>query len=307
MTQSISAAIHIQGSTVRVVELEQEETTLHLRRLDRVTFEFDVAQRLREGTGDAPLDQVGAAIREMLGSTEAPSVGLVVHPLDVYSFFMPVPTGLSDQARERRVAYQAALVTDTRSSQALHTTSRSVRTAERNGEDIEWLHVLAVPQAMEDRFESLVSAVPGPNTVRVVSSEAAAQVMQRRAEAEEEKEGYSFAIGAYPAHTEYTLTHDGAWHHAHAAQETRAPEDRAYYAVGVLNRIGVPVGEVKDLFVYGPEADVSIEGSFETVFDRSPAQLDPFEDLGLTVEDSLEEAPRTYVPCIGGALWAQSC
>lgn len=306
MTQSISAAIHIQGSTVRIVELEREETTLRLRRLDSATFEFEVAMHLRDGAGNDSLDQVRAAIREMLGGTEAASMGLVVHPLDVYNFFMPVPTGLSDQARERRVAYQAALVTDTRSSEALHTTSRSVRIAERNGEEIEWLHVLAVPQAVEDRFESLVSTVPGPDPLRIVSTEAAAEVMQRRAEADEETEGYSFAIGAYPGHTEYTLTHEGTWHHAHAAQEARAPENRTYYAAGVLNRIGVPMAEVENLFVYGPEADASTDGPLETVFDRRAVSLDPFDGLGLASEQSHENAPSTYVPCIGGALRAQS-
>jgi len=304
MTQSITAAVHIQGATIRYVELEQEDAALSLRRLDRKDVEFDVAQRLWGRAGDAEaLDQIRTVLRGILEGSEASSVGLVAHPLDVYSFFMPVPPGLSDQARERHVAYQAALVTDTRSSTALHTSSQSVRIAERAGEEIEWLHVLAVPREVEDRFEALVSALPVPDAIRVMSPEAAAQVMQRPGGTEE---GYSLAIGAYPAHTEYALTRRGTWHHAHAAQEAKAPENRTYYAVGFLNRIEVPASEIEDLFVYGPEADSDIDGALEAVFDCRPTRLDPLDKLGLTREPSPEEAPGTYVPCIGGALRAQS-
>lgn len=309
---SISAAIHIQGSTIRYAEIRREDSTLDLRRLGRETFEFDVARVLWGEDGAANgLDQVGAVVREALEGTEASSVGLVVHPLDVYSFFMPIPTGLSERDRGRRVAYQAALVTDTRSPNALHTTSQSVRTVEEEGEAIEWVHVLAVPQAVEERIETLVASFPARDPVRMVSSEAAAWVMRRHAETEHappaEIEGaYRLAIGQYPTHTEYALTHEGTWHHAHAAQEARNPENRAYYAVGFLNRIGVPLSEIGGLFVYGSDADSGADGPFETVFDRRPALLNPFDGLQLTSEQSEEELSSTYVPCVGGALGVQS-
>ncbi|PSQ55629.1 MAG: hypothetical protein BRD28_00205 [Bacteroidetes bacterium QH_10_64_37] len=311
MTQSISAAIHIQGPTIRYAEIERENEALTLRRLGRELLGFDVMSVLwgEERDADA-LDRVGAVVREVLEDTEGASVKLVVHPLDVYSFFMPIPTGLSEQAQDRRVAYQAALVTDSRSSEALHTTSHSVRTVEEDGETIEWIDVLAVPQAVEERMGTLAASVPGQDPVRMISSKAAARVMRRHAGSEhapsEESEGaYRLAVGQYPTHTEYAVTHDGKWHHAHAAQEARTPENRVYYAVGFLNRIGVSPSEIGALFLYGSDAGPGADGPFETVFDCRPAPLDPFEELHLTEDTSREEAPAPYVPCIGGALAAQ--
>lgn len=311
MTQSISAAIHIQGPTIRYAEIGRENEALTLRRLGRESFEFDVMSVLwgEEGDADA-LDQVEGGVQDALEDTEASSVELVVHPLEVYSFFMPIPTGLSEQARERRVAYQVALVTDTRSSEALHTTTQSVRTVEEGGETIEWIHVLAVPEAVEERMETLTDSFPGQDSARMISPKAAARVMRRHDGSEHASsatgEGaYRLGIGQYPTHTEYAVTHDGEWHHAHAAQEARTPENRVYYAVGFLNRIEVSPSEIGALFVYGPDADPGADGSFETVFDRRPAPLDPFEGLRFTEDTSREEAPAPYVPCIGGALAAQ--
>ncbi len=312
MTQSTSAAIHIQGPTIRYAEIGRENEDLTLRRLGRETFEFDVKSVLwgEEEDADA-LNQVEVGVRDALEDTEASSVELVVHPLDVYSFFMPIPIGLSEQVRERRVAYQAALVTGTRSSEALHTTSQSVRTVEEEGETIEWIHVLALPQAVEERMETLTASFPGQDPVRMISPKAAARVMRRHAGSEHapsaEREGaYRLAVGQYPTHTEYTITHDGEWHHAHAVQEARTPENRMYYAVGFLNRIEVSPSEIGALFIYGSDADPDADGSFEAVFDRRPALLDPFGGLRLAEDTSWEEAPATYVPCIGGAMAAQS-
>lgn len=311
MSQSISAAVHIQGPTIRYAELERKGAGLGLRRVRRETFEFDVARALwGEGAGAEALDQVGTVVWESQEDAEAVSLALVLHPLDVYSFFMPVPTGLSDQALERRIAYQAALVTDTRSAKALHTTSQSLRTVEKEGETIEWIHVVAVPQAVAERMERLVSPFPAQETLRTVSSEAAARVMQKRAEVKQtslagEEGACRLAIGQYPTHTEYALVCQGEWHHAHATEEARGPENRAYYAVGFLNRIGVPLSEIGGLFVYGADADSGADGAFETVFGHRPIPLDPLDGLHLAEEPSLAEPSSMYVPCIGGALRAQ--
>lgn len=312
MTKPISAAIHIQGPTIRYAELEREDAGLILRRLGGETFEFDIASVLwgEEKETDS-LEQVGDVVQEALEGTEASSVEMVVPPLEVYSFFMPVPSEISEQDREHRVAYQAALVTDTRSPEALHTTTKSVRTAEKDGEMIEWIHVLAVPQAIEERLETFTASFPVPGGTRTVSSEAAARVVRRQADDEQasstEGEGpYRLAIGQYSSHTEYTLTRDGAWHHAHATQDAREAENRAYYAVGILNRIGVSLSEIGGLFVYGADADPEANGPFEAVFGRRPILLNPFDGLRFTGEQPPDEVPGTFVSCIGGALGGQS-
>ena len=311
MTQSISAAIHIQGSTIRYAELEREDSALHLRRFGQETVGGDVPQVLwGEDDGPNALEETGAVVREALGDTEAAALGLVVHPLDVYSFFMPVPTGLSEQERGQRVAHQAALVTNTRSPDSLHTTFRSVRTAEAGGESIEWVYVLALPQAVEGRLKPLVSALPVQDPVQMVSAEAVARVMEHAGTEQTppaENEGpFRLAIGQYSAHTEFSLTREGTWYHAHAVEEAQSPENRAYFAVGLLNRIGVPLREIGRLFVYGPDADPGPNAAFESIFDCSPEVLDPAEALPQMSGPSGEAPAGAYLPCIGGALAAQA-
>lgn len=311
MTQSISAAIHIQGSTIRYAEIEPEGSALGLRRLGQETFEFDVARVLwEEDGGTDAFDRVEAVVRKALEGTEASVLGLVVHPLDVYSFFVPISTGLSERERGQRVAHQAALVTNTRSPDALHTTSRLVRTVEAEGEAVDWVHVLAVPQAVEERLEALTAALPVQDLVQMVSGEAIAWLMNH-AEFEQvlpaENEGpYRLAIGLYPTHTEYALTCKGAWYHAHAAQEARSPENRAYFGVGVLNRIGVSLNEIEQLLVYGPDADPVPGGPFESIFDRSPVSFAPSEVLPQLSGRPEEEVSDAHLLCIGGALRTQS-
>ena len=316
MTQSISAAIHIRGPSIQCAEIGREDSTLQLRRLDSTTIDLDGRGVLwdADGVPDA-LDRVGTFAQDALEDTEASAIALVVHPLEAYSFFVPIPNGLSEQERGQRIAYQAALVTNTRSPNALHITSRSVRTVEAGGETVEWVHVLAVPQVIEELQDALRAALPVQDFVRMVSTEAVAS-LTGRAETEEdllpenklpENEGdYGLAIGRYPTYTEYALTHEETWFHAHAAREARRPKNQAYYAVGLLNRIGVPVSEVRGLSLYGPGADAAASGPLETIFDCSPVSLDPFGVLRWASEQPENEAPGACAPCIGGALRVQS-
>jgi hypothetical protein len=307
MTQSISAAIHIQGPTMRYAEVARTSSGAELRRLGRERFEVDVMQVLwGEENGVDVLEEMTATVAEALHDTEASAVGLVVHPLDVYSFFVPLPDRLSGEERERRVAHQAALVTNTRSLDALHTLRRSVRTATEGDETVEWVHVLAVPQAVEARMRALLAEVPVSEVAgRLLSSEAAARMVEHARSGEESNastDGYRLAIGQYAAHTEYALSRDGAWHHAHAAEDARTSDDQVYYAVGMLNRIGLSPDGVDHIHVYGDVPNAAPDGPFETAFGCSPVALNPFAAVDAATDLPDEEPASTYVPCVGGAL-----
>ncbi|WP_103019985.1 hypothetical protein [Salinibacter altiplanensis] len=306
--QSISAAVHIQGSTIRYAEIERDGSDLDLRRCGEEAFEVDVARVLWGEERPEALDEIAAALARIFDDADTSAVGLVVHPQDAYSFFMPLPEGLSPDERDRRVAYQAALVTNTRSPSALHTVSKSVRTTTEKGESIEWVHVLAVPQQVKARTDALFAEVAAEETTgRVLSAEAAAHLMGPFEEGgalvapADGEETYRLAIGQYADHTEYALTRGGRWHHAHAAQDAPTAADQAYYAAGVLNRIGAAPDALDALVVYGADADAVTDEPFKSVFGCTPAVLDPFEQLHRTWEPDAEK-PGEYVPCIGGAL-----
>lgn len=310
MTQSTSAALHIQGPTIRCVEVVREREAQDLRRFGDRTFSFDVARVLWGEGGSGALNRVAEALQEEFSGVGAVALRVVVHPLDVFSFFTPIPVGLSDAERRRYAISQAALVTGARSPDMLTLSLQSVRSVE--GDDaIEWVRVLALPQEVAERMDALTESLPVQDVTRMVSSEAAARVVGHvdrpthaaDNEAADNEATYSLAIGQYATHTEYALLRDGTWHHAHAAQEARSLGNRAYYAVGFLNRVGVEPRAVDHLFVYGSEA--AAEEPLETVFDCRPVFLDPFECLR-RVPDRFEEpeGAEEYVPCIGGALEA---
>jgi len=303
--QSISAAVHIQGPTIRYAEVERDGSDVDLRRFGEEAFEVDVPRVLWGDTSPEPLDEIAAAMARIFDDTDASGVGLVLHPLDAYSFLTPLPVELSAEERDRRVAYQAALVTNTRSPGALHAISKSVRTASVNGETVEWVHVLAVPQQVEARMNTLFAEVSGMDTTgRLLSAEAAAHLMGRSeggAAPADDEEGYQLAIGRYAGHTEYALTRNGRWHHAHAAQNAPTAEDQAYYAVGMLNRIGVGPDAIEGLVVYGADAEATADEPFASVFGCTPTVLDPFGRLHRIWEPDAAQ-PGEYVPCIGGAL-----
>lgn len=303
MTQSTTAALHIQGSTIRYAEVVREQEARDLQRLGGQTFSFDVVRALWEGEKTDDLDGVAEAVRGMLAGLDAAALRVVVHPLDAFSFFTPIPAGLSESERHRYVTSQAALVTGARSPDTLALSLRTVRPVEGR-EGGEWVHVLALPQGVGERMEALTDSLPVQTVTRMVSSEAAAQIVghteRSDAFAAEHEATYSLAIGQYATHTEYALVREGAWHHAHATQEARTAGNRAYYAVGFLNRVDVAAEAVDRLFVYGPQAEA--EGPLEAVFDCSPVSLDPFEGLR-RVPDRFKDRDRgtEYVPAIGGA------
>lgn len=310
MSEQVSAAIHIQGPTIRCAEVVREPSALDLRRFGHRTFEFDVARALWNGGSEADgLDRVGAAAREELEGTDAAEVRVVVHPLDAYSFFTPISAELSERDRMRQVIQQAALLTGIRSPDSLRITPRSVRTVDPGtGGAIEWIHVLAVPKAVRERMEALVSGLSVQEHVQMVSTEAAARLMgytegQETGQVEAPSvPSYRLAVGQYPSHTEYTLTHDQTWYHAHATREAGRPENQIYYAVGVLNRLGIPLEDIDRLFVYGADADPETFETFEAEFDCVAELLDPFQVLRQFSERPPREALGSFVPCIGGTL-----
>jgi hypothetical protein len=304
MTQSTSAALHILGPTIRYVEVVREGEAQDLRRLGARTFPFDVARALWGEEGSDDLDRVAEAVQSVFSGLDAAALRVVVNPPDVFSFFIPIPVGVSDAERRRYATAQTALVTGVRSPDTLTLSLQSIRPLEGN-DTIEWVHVLALPQEVAERMDTLTDSLPVQDVSRMVSSQAAARVVGQRERSNpssaENGDNYSLAIGQYATHTEYVLLRDGSWHHAHAAQEARSSANRAYYAVGFLNRVGLAVQAVDHLFVYGPRA--AAEGPWETVFGSRPVLLDPFETLR-RVPDRFEKpnGAEEYVPCIGGAL-----
>jgi hypothetical protein len=158
-------------------------------------------------------------------------------------------------------------------------------------------------------MQALSSALQLPPPQWTVSTEAAIPVVSRielsNISHKDALRPYTLSIGAYASHTEYALSYDRTWHHGHVAVDADTTDDRAYYAVSMLNRLQVPVDSVGRLFLYGttPEEQPEVLAS---IFDRAPAPIRLSRALDTSTCD-LKDDPATdaaFVPCVGAALSA---
>lgn len=303
----VSAALSIEGDVLRYAELERRDDGVRLLRCGEQQFSFDLTRSLLGE--DAPPEHT-RRVEEVLGATfedtSARDLCVTVHPPDSYSFFTPISSDAPVRDRQRQLLQQAALVTGVRSTKSLHMTSETVRTTQDSeGNPFMWVHVLAVPDVVDEQMTEIVQELPFREHTWMVSSEAASRVTGRleRAggSAQEALRPYTLAVGQYPTHTEYALSRNREWFHAHYAEEAESIDNRAYFAVGFLNRVGVSLDGVGRLFVYGVDVDPEAYAPFARIFGQDPEMLDPFR----VVEDRTDgppSAPSALAPCIGAAI-----
>jgi hypothetical protein len=303
MSESVSAAIAIEGDTLRFAEVEQIDEGGRLLAVDQRVLVDDAADALlAPETDKRRLGPIVEGLQSLLEGTEVGSLQLAVHPSDAYSFLTPISADTPVQKRKQKLLRQASLVTGARSADELRLRSTTVRTVQdRDGEAYTWVHVLAVPAAVEKRMTAISEVLPTDGHEWTVSVEAAARVTARtertNVSAQQALQPYTLAVGRYASHTEYALSRNREWYHGLHAAEGHSASNRAYYAAGLLNRIDVSPEAVGRLVVYGDEEDLS--GPFRTLFECEAEPLNPFSIV--QGADSVSE-PGLFVPCLGAAL-----
>lgn len=303
----MSATLSFEGNVLRYATVERRDQAHRLLRGGQETFPFNVKQALLQEEADGEqLRQVEETLLEVFGDGDARDLRLVLHPVQGYSFFTPIASELPVRDRKRQLRRQAGLVTGVRSKDSLHMTSETVRTTQdSNGEPFMWVHVLALPQVTNERIEALVERLPMSNYAWMLSSEAASRVTRRvertGGSAQEALRPYTLAVGQYSTHTEYSLVRNREWYHAHYAEEAQDAANRAYFAIGFLNRVDVPLDGVGRLFAYGSEVDLEAYRPFESIFGQMPDILDPIR----VVENDTSfapNAPSAFTANIGAGM-----
>ncbi|MFB6247366.1 MAG: hypothetical protein ABEL97_02215 [Salinibacter sp.] len=307
MDDSVSAALSIERNVLRYAELERRDDGVRLLRHGEERASSDLTRSLLRADGDPEhTRRVKALLGARFDDTSARDLRVTVHPPDSYSFFTPISSDAPVRDRKRQLLQKAALVTGVRSTESLHMTSETVRTAQdSDGEPFMWVHVLAVPDAVDERMAEIVRGLTFRGHAWMVSSEAASQVISRleRAggSAQEALRPYTLSVGQYPTHTEYALSRNREWYHAHYTEETESADNRVYFAVGFLNRVDVPLDRVGRLFVYGVDVDLEAYAPFERVFGQEPERLDPFRVVERGTGDPPSD-PSAFAPCIGAGI-----
>lgn len=299
------ASIALHGKTLRYAEVERSADPRdpgRLRRLGTCDFDFAVDEAVLGLTGPTYLDTVIEAVREIFRATSARSILVAVHPPAMTGFFAPLPEELPAPARYEQLRQEAALLADVSTSQPVRIRAIPVRNEELETGTHRWHHVLHVPESVHARL-TLVAKALGVNTYDLVDTTQAASAVVRALDANHAAPPprYAIALGAYATHTELAVLQDGQWYHGHHAPG-RAPEDAAYFAAALLDRLGIVTGEVGRVFLYGEAADPARFGLLADLFGTTPARLDPLAIYGRTPPDADPDLLAAYVACVGALL-----
>ena len=253
------AILGLQGSLLRYAEVDAG-TSASLRRLGTVEFDGDVERTLL-GDGGPPLGPaLERAVREVFGidDTGAPEALIVAaHPSHTVSFATPLPELLDAATRHEHLRQEAALLADVPAGRPVRIravpvrTENLARTAGAPPEPHRWHHVLYLSETVHARLSLLARAL-GVSSYDLVDTTRAAAAIVQKLDPSGDVDRVVLAVGAYAGHTEYALCRGGAWAYGHHGPGA-APEDTAYYALALLERVGLDADTPRRLFVYGDD------------------------------------------------------
>lgn len=305
MSANAVIAIDIEGPVLRYAEIQPQGDRRRLLRLGSCDFEFDVAREtLDESHRPAHLNSVAEALGDAFQGTTAEVLNLSIHPMDGLAFSTMVAADVDDGERDGRLRQQAALLTGSAPG-TLHIVAETVRTAVLDDEPIEWVHVLAVPRPIQERFQALTKRLPGNDVRWHLSTKGASHVAsyaQKAQTSDQDQSPVTLAIGQYEGYTEYGLSHGQTWFHSYYEQAT-TPEDRIYFMVSMMKRLRLSPEAIGHVFVYGEDVALEDYAMVRSVLDAEVHVLNPldvieFEQEGLSGEAGLE----VYTPVIGVLL-----
>lgn len=310
-----AAVAAFEGAALRYAEVERDGAALRLRRLGTCDFDVAADEALLGSAAPAHLDTVAAALREVFRASDARTLVVVAHPPALVSFFAPLPEALPAPARYEQLRQEAALLADVTTAQPVRIRAVPVRTEAfpgapgAGGGPHRWHHVVHVPESVHARLTLLARAVGATTYDLVDATQAAAAVVRGLLWQEPARvpvAPFALAVGAYATHAEFALCRtdpaDGraAWYHALHAPGG-APEDAAYFALALLERLGVAPEAVGRLFVYG-DADPERHAVLGALLGRDPEPLDPLPLFGRSPEGVAPADLAAFAPCLGAAL-----
>ena len=255
---------------------------MSLRRLGTIEFDGD-AERTLLGDGGPPLGPaLERAVREVfaVGTDRAPEALIVAaHPSHTISFSTPLPESMDPVERHEQLRQEAALLADVPAGRPVRIravpvrTEPLARTAEATPEAHVWHHVLYLSEAVHARLSLLARAL-GVGSYDLVDTTRAAAALVQKLDESADLSRVTLAVGAYGGHTEYALCRGGEWAYGHHGPGS-APEDTAYYALALLERLGLDADTPRRLFVYGDDTSEARTGLLTQMLGLQPELLDP--------------------------------
>ena len=314
--QSTLAALEIHGHSLRYGEVVRPDGGLgSIRRLGTCDFEFDAEEAVFGDVAPQNFETVVEAVAEIFSGSNASALRVAVHPPALTGFFTPLPEGMAAAGRHEQLRQEAALLADVNAAQPVRIRAAPIRT-----EDIEiaeepvphrWHHVFHVPEPVHarmtlmaraldmDAYDLLDTTCTAATAIAALDGLAPVPPM-----ADQPKAPYTLALGAYAGHVELGIVYQGAWYHGHHGP-MGAPDDAAYFAVALLDRVGLGTAEIGRFLLYGENTD---PGDFQLLTDllgQEPARFDPLAIFGRSRGGTSGASPEllaSYVPCVGALL-----
>lgn len=308
MNAYAQAGIELDGTVLRYAEVEHYATNYRLLRLGSCDFDFDVADQLLHADEPEHLETIASALSDVFRGSLARQFNMVVHPLSCHSFFAPVLAGSPADKLDAHLLHEAELLTAPDTSTALHVTTTALYTQRLSAKrQLEWFHVLVLPDAIQARFAQIAAQLPYPQYRLNLSTAAAAAVVHRIEHktlppTRRTEKPYTLAIGQYETHLEYTLCCEGQWRHSHHTRSGTAL-DAAYFAMRFLDHLRISPHQIGRLFIYGKCNSLEEFAPYIDLFGCAAERLNPILAVDLdpaSLDDSF--AAESYVPCIGVAL-----
>ncbi|MFQ5568119.1 MAG: hypothetical protein ACE5G0_00505 [Rhodothermales bacterium] len=300
------AGIDIYGKELRYAEVEQRGPRYRLLRLGSCDFDFDVAEAVLQGTNTEYLEALTDALNDVFEGSVAARLHVTLHPPTCYSFFTPIPVDMGKEARKTHLLREAALLTRSHAPQPLRLTADPVYTETvAEGVAVEWFHVLALNEQLHGRFDRICRMLPQSRHRMTLSMHAVANAIERierRDGGRRQDAPFTLALGWYPTHVEYTLCRHGRWYFSQYT-DADAPDDCAYFALVLLDRLGLKPSSIGRIFTYGGYKDLDEFLQLGYVFPVAPESLNPLQLIDLD-QGSMAAGfdHQVYAPCVGVAL-----
>lgn len=298
------AAVDVYDRVLRYAEVEQYGSRYRLLRLGSCDFDFNVADELILSGKGANLETVREALGDVYAGSVASTLSVTIHPPTCLSYFSPYSAESSPVERDARLNREAVLLNGSEAS--YHVATEPVRTQElASGGVVNWMHVLTVDESVNQCIGDVVQDLPQSGHRLVVGMQAAAATMghlQRWTPANAGRGDFAIAIGWYAGHVEYTLCNGEDWYFSKHTEAVPAV-DVAYFTIAMLNHLGLRPVQVRRLYVYGNDVDLSLFSDLEVVFELEAHRLNPLAVLDLDPGSlSSDFEVEAYVGCIGAAL-----
>lgn len=301
------ALVGLHGRTLRYAEVVPAPGGPgRIRRLGTCDFDVDAEAALFGPEGTPHLDLLARALADVFDGAPLETLVVAAHPDATVSFFSPLPEGLAPEARYAQLRQEAALLADVPADRPVRIRAVPVRSETIGGVAHRWHHALHVPEHVHDRLTLLAQTLGVASYDLSDATQGAAALVRALAPAAEPGAPASdgplaLAVGVYDGHTEYALCRGSEWLHGHYGPSA-APEDTAYFALALLERLGIEPAAVETLYAYGEAVSDERLGLLAELLGRAPQPLDPFARFARRPEGVAPEVLSAFAPVLGAAL-----